>query len=107
MIKAESPAEKAKITTAIRAYLDAKAAEKAAKAEASKRMTELLAALDGDSKAEWESDDGRAYALSATYGKTRKSLSADLIEKVLGVTLTDDCYAVSKPWDELRITIVR
>ena len=101
-----TPADKAKVTTAIRAYLDAKAAEKAAKAEAAKRQTELLEIMNGDKNAEWTTDDGRKYTLTATYGKTRMSLSKDLIEKVLGVVITDECYTTSKPWDELRIAIV-
>ena len=105
MKKIETPAEKGKVTTAIRAFLEAKAAEKAAKAEASKRQAELLEIMDGDKTAEWTSDDGRKYALTATYGKTRSSLSKDLIEKILKVTITEECYTVSKPWDELRVTI--
>jgi hypothetical protein len=98
--------EKSRVTEAIRAYLDAKAAEKAAEEESSKRQSELLKILDGDKEAEWDSGDGRKYALAATYGKTRRSLSKDLIEKVLKVTITDECYAISKPWDELRVTII-
>lgn len=102
----DTPAEKGKVTTAIRAFLEAKAAEKAAKAEAAKRQEELLKIMDGDKTVEWASDDGRKYALTATYGKTRSSLSKELIEKILHVTVTDECYTISKPWNELRITIV-
>lgn len=105
MKKVETPAEKAKITTAIRAFLDAKAAEKAAKAESSRRQEELLEIMDGDKTVEWASDDGRKYSLTATYGKTRSSLSKELIEKLLHVVVTDECYTTSKPWNELRITI--
>ena len=102
----ETPADKAKFTTAIRAYIDAKAAEKAAKAEAAKRQAELLDYLSGDTNANWETDDGRKYTLTATYGKTRSTLTKDLIEKVLNVTITDECYTISKQWDELRVSIV-
>lgn len=100
-----TPSEKAKVTTAIRAFLDAKARAKAADAEWRARQAELLAVLDGDKTALWETDDGRKYALTATYGKTRATLSKDLIEKLLHVTVTDECYTMSKPWDELKITI--
>jgi hypothetical protein len=100
-----TPADKAKITTAIRAFIEAKAAEKAAKAEASKRQAELLEVLDGDKTATWETDDGRKYALTATYGKTRSTLSKDLIEAILKVKITDECYTISAPWNELRVTI--
>ena len=101
----ESAADKAKVTVAIRAFLAAKKAEKEAHAEASKRQAELLEILDGDKTAEWVSDDGRKYALTATYGKTRSSLSKELIEALFKITLTDECYVASKPWNELRITI--
>ena len=101
-----TPSDKGKVTTAIRALIDAKAAEKAAHAEVSKRQAELLEIMDGDTNAEWTSEDGRKYALTAVYGKTRSSLSKDLIEKILKVTVTEECYTVSKPWNELRVTIV-
>ena len=105
MKKIETPAEKGKVTTAIRALLEARAVEKAAKAEAVKRQAELLAIMDGDKTAEWTSDDGRKYALTATYGKTRSTLSKDLVEKILKVTVTDECYTISKPWNELSVKI--
>ena len=103
----ETPNDKAKVTTAIRAYLDAKNAEKEAKAEAKRRSEELLDILDGDKEMDWTSDDGREYRLVATYGKTSRTLNADLIEKVLGVKITDECYAKSREWNELRVTIVK
>ena len=106
MKKIETAAEKAKVTTAIRAYIDAKNAEKAANAEAKKRQKELLEVLDGDKELDWETDDGRKYHLTATYGKTRSSLSKELIEKLFNITITDACYVSSNPWDELRATIV-
>lgn len=101
----ETPADKGKVTTAIRAFLEAKSARDAADKEVRKRQAELLEIMDGDKTAEWTSDDGRQYALTATYGKTRATLSKELVEKILKVTVTDECYTVSKPWDELRVTI--
>jgi hypothetical protein len=105
MKKIDTPADKGKVTTAIRAFLDAKAAKEAAEKEMKKRSAELLEIMDGDKTAEWTSDDGRKYALTATYGKTRSTLSKDLIEKLLHVVVTDECYTVSKPWNELRVAI--
>ena len=102
----ETPAEKAKVTTAIRAYLDAKNAEKAAKAEAEKRKVELLSVLDGDKEANWNTDDGRKYHIVATYGKCISNLNADLIRQVLGVEVTPECYKPSRAWDEIKITIL-
>ena len=95
----------AEITLAIRAFLEAKAAEKAAKAEAAKRQAELLAVMDGDVKAVFDGADGKTYALAAVYGKTRSVLSKELVEQVFGITIGENCYAVSKPWDELRVTV--
>ena len=102
----ETPADKAKMTTAIRAYIDAKNAEKAAKAEAEKRKAELLSVLDGDKEAEWDTDDGRKYRIVATYGKYISNLNADLIHRVLGVDVTPECYKPSRAWDEIKITIL-
>jgi hypothetical protein len=95
----------AEITLKIRTYLEAKSAEKAAKAEAAKVMTEILSVMDGDTKAEILGADGKTYNLAAIYGKTRSVLSKENIESVYGITLDDRAYAVSKPWDELRVTV--
>lgn len=101
-----TPADKAKVTTAIRAYLQAKAAERAAKSEADKRRTELLEVLDGDATLDWNADDGRKYRIAATYNKTQKTLNAELVKQILGVEVTPECYKASHPWSEIRITVV-
>ena len=95
----------AEVTLAIRSYLEAKAAEKAAKAEVAKRQAELLAVMDGDVKAAFNGADGKTYALAAVYGKTRSVLSKELVEQVFGIVIGENCYTVSKPWDELRVTV--
>ena len=100
-----TPEAKAKLTKAIRSYLEAKRMEEQAKATKNEAATEILAALAGEKNTTWTTDDNSVYQLTATYGKTRKSLSADLIASVLGVQVTPECYAQSKPWDELRIAI--
>lgn len=102
----ETPSDKAKVTTAIRAYLDAKNTEKAAKAEAEKRKAELLTILEGDKEVNWDSDDGRKYRIVATYNKSIANLNAELIKSVLGVDVTPECYKKSRPWDEIKITIL-
>ena len=105
MKKIETPAEKSKVTTAIRAFLDAKSVKETAENEMKKRSAELLGIMNGDKTVEWTSDDGRKYALTATYGKTRATLSKDLVEKLLHVVVTEECYTISKPWNELRVAI--
>ena len=106
MKKIYTPNEKARITTAIKAFLSAKAAADAAKRARDEAQAVLMSVLDGDTKAEWVSDENE-YALTATYGKTRSSLDKNLVERVLGVIVTPDCYRVSAPWDELRIKVVK
>ena len=102
----ETAADKGKFSTAIRAYIDAKNAEKIAKAEAEKRKAEILAALDGDMETNWETDDGRKYRITVTYGKTTSTLNAELVQKILGVEVTPECYKKSRPYDEIRVNIV-
>jgi len=106
MKKIDTPSEKARITTAIKAFLSAKAAADAAKRAKDEAQAVLLSLLNGDTKAEWVSE-GNEYALTATYGKTRSTLDKSLVEKVFGVVVTPECYKVSAPWDELRIKIVK
>ena len=101
-----TPSDKAKVTLAVKAYLEAKAAERKAKEAAELARKELLAVMDGDKDMDWSSDDGRKYRIVATYNKTSRSLNADLIKSILGVEVTEDCYKVSKSWDEIRITIL-
>ena len=101
-----TPSEKARITTAIKAFLSAKAAADAAKRAKDEAQSVLMSLLDGDTKAEWVTD-GNEYALTATYGKTRSSLDRGLVEKFLGVVVTPECYKASSPFDELRVKIVR
>ena len=93
------------LTLAIRAYVEAKNLEKAAKAEAAKRQAEILSAIGGETKVEVFGTDGVTYGLTATYGKTRAVLSKELIEKKFGIVIGDDCYSTSKPWDELRAAV--
>lgn len=81
------------------AYLAAKARFAAAKAEVDRLQAEILGGMGDTLKM---TVDG--YNLSATRGKTKKFLSAELIEKKFNIILTDDCYSVSRPWDELRVT---
>lgn len=97
----------AHITDAIAAYVEAKAAEKRAKAEASRLQAELLALMNGATKDTWVTEDGREYALAATYQKTRKVLSEELVRELLGDEKTAQCYTTSRPWDELRVSIVK
>lgn len=100
-----TPAQKANVTKLIREYIAAKTAEQAAKAAKAAAATELIKAMNGDANQVWATDDGSIYQLAVVYGKTSKSLNKDLIENVLGVKVTDGCYKVSTPWDELRVTI--
>lgn len=100
-----TPKDKAKVTLAISSFLKAKAAMDEAKRALDEAKATLLATLDGDDKAKWVTDE-HEYALSATYGKTRSSLNADLIEKVLGVKVTEACYVKSAPWDEVRVKVI-
>lgn len=93
-------------TDAIISYLKAKkAAEDAAKALAAAKAA-LLALMDGQVKGSWRAEDGHEYSVCATYGKTRRDLNADLIREVLGVEVTESCYRISKPWDEVRVAVV-
>lgn len=94
----------AELTLAIRAFIEAKKLEKAAKAEAAKRQAVILAALGGDEKTEFCGTDGVTYILTPTYGKTRSVISKELIEAKFNIVIGEDCYTVSKPWDELRTT---
>lgn len=84
-----------------RAYAEAKEMLKMAKANTDRLQGEIFAAMGEDKM----TVDG--WNLTATRGKTRKVLSAELIEKILGVKITDDCYTVSKPWDELRVSAAK
>lgn len=105
MKKIDTPSEKARITMAIKAFLSAKAAADAAKRVKDEAQAVLMSMLDGDAKAEWNSE-GTEYALTATYGKTRSTLDKGLVEKVLGVVVKPECYKISAPWDELRIKVI-
>lgn len=100
-----TPEDKANLTKAIRAYLDAKRAEEQAHAAKVEATAKILTALAGEKSTTWTTDDNSVYQLTATYGKTKKNLSADLIASVLGVQVTPACYSQSKPWDELRVII--
>ena len=104
-MKIENPAASAKFTKAIRQYLAAKRQEEEAKAAKKEAVATILETLDGDDKILWTTDDKSAYQVTAIYGKTSKTLNKDLVEQVLGVKVTDECFKVSNPWDEIRITI--
>ena len=54
------------LTLAIRAYVEAKNLEKAAKAEAAKRQAEILSAIGGETKVEVFGTDGVTYGLTAS-----------------------------------------
>ena len=100
-----TPTEKGNVTRLIRSFLAAKRAEEEAKAAKKAISNELIKLMKGNDKELWKTDDGAAYQLTVIYGKTSKNLNKDLVEKLLGVTVTDNCYKVSIPWDELRITV--
>ena len=100
-----TPAEKGNVTKLIRSFLAAKRAEEEAKAAKKAASDELIKLMQGNEKELWKTDDGAAYQLTVIYGKTSKNLNKDLVEKLLGVTVTDKCYKISNPWNELRITI--
>lgn len=105
MIKFITPNEKAKVTLAIKSLLSAKQAEKAAKEAVKSAEAVLLSALNGDDECIWKTDE-HTYRLSATYGKTRRTLSAELVEEILGVKVTEKCYKKTAPWNELRVNVV-
>ena len=100
-----TPESKAKFTYAIRAYLDASKAEAQAKAAKKEAANVILTMLEGEKSVLWTTSDNSSYQLTAIYGKTSKSLNADLIAKVLGIAVTPQCYKESSPWNELRISI--
>lgn len=100
-----TPAEKANVTNLIRKYIEAKRAEAEAKAAKTAAANELIALMNGESSELWKANDGAAYQLSIVYGKTSRTLNKDLVESVLGVQVTDACFKVSAPWNELRVTI--
>ena len=100
-----TPAQKANVTNLIHKYIEAKRAEAEAKAAKAEAANELIALMNGESKELWQTNDGAMYQLSVIYGKTSRSLNKELVESVLGVQVTDACFKVSNPWNELRVTI--
>jgi len=100
-----SSTQKANVTNLIRKYIEAKHAEAEAKAAKTAAANELIELMDGEKSEIWKANDGSAYQLTVIYGKTSRSLSKDLVESVLGVTVTDACFKTSNPWNELRITM--
>ena len=100
-----TPESKAKFTSAIRAYINASKAEAQAKAAKKAASETILSMLEGEKSVLWTANDNSSYQLTATYGKTSKSLNADLIASVFGIAVTPQCYKESKPWNELRIAI--
>ena len=100
-----TPESKAKLTKAIRSYLAAASAEAQAKAAKKQASAEILEMLNGEKSVLWTTDSKSAYQLTAIYGKTNKTLNADLIQAALGVTVTPTCYKESAPWNEIRITV--
>ena len=100
-----TPAQKANVTSLIRKYIEAKRAEAEAKAAKTAAANELIALMNGESKETWTANDGAIYQLAVVYGKTSRSLNKDLVESVLGVQVTDACFKVSAPRNELRVTM--
>lgn len=100
-----TPAQKANVTNLIHKYIEAKRAEAEAKAAKTEAANALIALMNGESKELWQTNDGAMYQLSVICGKTSRSLNKELVESVLGVQVTDACFKVSNPWDELRVTI--
>ena len=99
-----TPESKAKLTKAIRSYLAAAKAEAQARDAKKQASAEILEILDGEKSVLWNAEKS-SYLLTATYGKTNKSLNADLIKATFGVDVTPECYKVSAPWNEIRITV--
>ena len=90
------------LTNLAKQFNTMKAVLKNAKAEVDRLQSEILTTMGEESKV---AVDG--YNITATRGKTRKVLSAELIEQTFGIKITEACYAESKPWDEVRVTEVK
>lgn len=80
----------------------AKRDEEAAKARKADIQARIIAELNGTDKVT-ALLNGVEITVSATYGKTRSSLDKSLIESVLGVKVTPECYKASAPWNEIRV----
>lgn len=87
-------------------FLLAKRDEDAAKARKNDIQSRIIAELNGTDKVT-ACFDGLELTVSATYGKTRSNLDKALVESVLGVTVTPECYKASAPWNEIRVKEVK
>ena len=84
----------------------AKRDEEAAKARRTDIQNSIIRELGGTDKVT-ALLDGVEITVSATYGKTRNTLDAALVENILGVKVTPECYKASAPWNEIRVKEIK
>lgn len=84
----------------------AKREEETAKARRVEIQDAIIRELNGTDKVT-ALLDGVEITVSATYGKTRNSLDKALVESVLGVKVTPECYKASAPWNEIRVKEIK